>query len=183
MLNTDASLSGWGAVLDRVVPARGFHAPRLRRAQINVLELATVRLALESLVGFLKSRESWVLVKSDTAVTVGAVNAMASRSVPLMNELRELHLLCATRGLTIRAEHMPSAVNVFADRLSREGDSTDWTLPAPAFAALEEQYGPHTIDLFASHLNKKCGRFYGRTWSPGCTGTNALAQDWSGKNG
>lgn len=46
VLHTDASLTGWGAVWNGTVPARGFHAPERRRLHINVHELGTVRLAL-----------------------------------------------------------------------------------------------------------------------------------------
>lgn len=124
-LHTDASLTWWGAVLDGVLPARGFHAPERKGAHINVLELVTVRLALESFLRFLTQRDTWLLLKSDSTVTVGAVNALSSRSPAIMRELRLLHERCLAQGLTIRAEHLPSAFNAYADRLSREGDSTD----------------------------------------------------------
>lgn len=107
---------------------------------------------------------------------------MTFRSATLMRELRELHRLCETWGLSLRAEHLPSAVNVFADRLSRETDSTDWTLGPLAYAELESRFGPHTVDLFASHLNTNCRRFYSRHWSPGCSGTDAVLQPWTGDN-
>jgi len=125
VIHTDASEYGWGAVLDGALSARGFHVPRLRRAHINLLELATVRLARNSFRRFVTRRDTWVLLKSDSTVTVGAINALASRSSPLMRELRELHALCSSWGVSIRAEHLPSAVNAYADRLSRERDSTD----------------------------------------------------------
>lgn len=141
-----------------------------------------MRLSLESFRHFLTRRDTWVLLKSDSTVTVGAVNHMASRSAVLMRELRRLHESCASWGLSIRAEYLPSSVNAYADRLSRESDSTDWALCAEAYAYLERRFGPHTLDLFATHLNAKCGRFYSRRWTPGCTGTDALHHEWVGEN-
>ena len=183
VLHTDASLLGWGAVLDGAVPARGFHAPQSVGSHINLLELSTVRLALESFRGFLTERDTWLLLKSDSTVTVGAVNSMSSRSRALMAELRSLHDLCGAWGLSVRAEYLPSAVNAYADRLSRENDSTDWSLPVGTFNKIERRFGPHTVDLFASHLNKRCGRFFSKDWTPGCAGIKALRHSWRGENG
>lgn len=182
-MHTDASLSGWGAVLDNAMPARGFHAPVYRGAHINLLELVTVRLGLESFRRFLSRRDTWLLLKSDSTVTVGAVNAMVSKSPTIMEELRRLHALCLVWGIHIRAEHLPSAVNACAALLSREGHSTDWTLSAAAFQNLERRFGPHTVDWFASANNAWCGRFYAKDWLPGCEGVNALKHDWRGENG
>eukprot|EP00168_Porphyra_purpurea_P002129 TRINITY_DN124_c0_g1_i1.p2 TRINITY_DN124_c0_g1~~TRINITY_DN124_c0_g1_i1.p2 ORF type:complete len:773 (-),score=79.36 TRINITY_DN124_c0_g1_i1:1080-3191(-) len=182
-LHTDASLSGWGAVLDGTMPAKGFHAPRYRGRHINLLELVTVRLGLQSFRRFLARRDTWLLLKSDSTVAVGAINAMSSRSPVIMQELRNLHDLCRTWGVSIRAEHLPSAVNAYADRLSREGDSTDWSVEASTFLQLDKMFGPHTTDWFASHLNARCPRFLSKDWTPGCAGVNALRHNWRRENG
>lgn len=141
-----------------------------------------MRLALHSFRRFLTQKDTWILLKADSTVAVGAVNSMESRSQPLMRELRALHRTCMAWGISLRAEHLPSAVNAYADRLSRENDSTDWALGWDAYTDLERRFGPHTVDLFASHLNAKCGRFYARHWCPGCEGTNALRIPWVGEN-
>lgn len=118
-------------------------------------------------------------------VTVGAVNAMASTSPTIMAELRRSHALCHWWGISIKAEYkaeyLPSAVNVYADRLSREHDSISWTLAASEFKELDKRLGPHTVDWFATHLSARCGRFYSRDWTPGCSGVRALGQDWTGE--
>lgn len=183
VMHTVESLSGWGAVLDNTLPARGFHALAHRVAHINLLELVTVRLGLQSFRRFLSRRDTWLLLKSDSTVTVGAVNSMASKSPVMMAELRNLHSLCHAWGIHIRAEHLPSAVNAYADRLSREGDSTEWSLPVDTFRELEARFGPHTVDWFATEPNARCGRFYSKNWTPGCEGVNALAHDWRTENG
>lgn len=153
ILHTDASLHGWGGVLNGAVPARGFHVPHYRRAHINVLELVAVRPALESFWRFLTRRDTGVLLKAGPTVAVGAVNNMSSRSAPLMREVRHLHALYEAWGLSLRADLLPSAVNACVARLSRDNNVTDWSLGADAYAELEHRFGPHTLDLLASHLN------------------------------
>lgn len=133
-------------MLDNALPARGFHAPAYKGAHMNLLEMVTVRLGLQSFRRFLSRRDTWLLLNSDSTVTVGAVSAMASRSPAIMDELRRLHAFCLSWGVHIRAEHQPSAVSAYADRLSREGDSTDWTLSAAAFRDLDGRFGHHTVD-------------------------------------
>lgn len=111
------------------------------------------------------------------------MNSKASKSPAIMTELRRLHALCLSWGISIKVECLPSAVNVYADRLSREHDSTSWTLAASAFKEVDARFGPHTVDWFATDLSAPCGRFYSRDWTPGCSGVQALRHDWVGENG
>jgi hypothetical protein len=48
---------------------------------------------------------------------------------------------------------------VWADTLSRELDTEDWQLNPRLFANLQAQWGPHTIDRFASMLNTQLPRW------------------------
>lgn len=98
-----------------------------------------------------------------------------------MAERRELHALCASWGLLVRAEHLPIADNLYADWLSREGDTTDRSFIRAGFHALEARFEPQSM-IFLSHLNSKCRRVYSPYWSPGWAGLNALAHKWSGEN-
>ena len=50
------------------------------------------------------------------------------------------------------------------------------------FYALDELWGTHTCDRFASHYNAKLQKFNTRYYQPGSSGVNALAQDWSNDN-
>lgn len=76
----------------------------------------------------------------------------------------------------------PSAVIYAANRLSRSNDSTDWVLSDRAFQRHERQHGPHTLDLFATSLNNKCGRYFSRTADPGTAGVDAMSQSWVNDN-
>lgn len=74
---------------------------------------------------------------------------------------------------------IPRSLNEKADYLSRCQDSDDWEIENLIFRKLDANWGPHTIDRYASHYNNKCERFNSRWWVPGTEGVNALHQRWS----
>lgn len=182
-MHTDASNTGWGATWNQLVPARGYHTAARKHMHINLLELGAVRLGLLSFVDFLKRPETVLRLVTDSQVVMHVVNSGSSRSKAVMAELRRLREVCEAHGVTIRAEYLPSALNLWADALSRSNDSTDWSLRQATFLELDAEFGPHTVDLCATPENAKCGRFYTKLAAPGSGGVDALRQDWAGENG
>lgn len=182
VMTTDASGSGWGATWDGLVPARGYHAAPRKELHINLLELGAVRLGLLSFVHFLREPGTIIRLRTDSRVAMEVVNSGTSRSPALMRELRRLHTVCTALGVTLRAEYLPSALNLWADRLSRTRDSTDWTLPRDVFLAFNELYGAYTVDLFATAENAQCGRFFSKFPAPGGAGVDALRAPWGAEN-
>lgn len=180
-MDTDASGIGWGAVLGEMVEARGYHGTLRSGLHINILELGAVTLAIDSFRSYIP-RGTILRLRTDSMVALGVIQAQSSRSVTLMDEYRRLHALCSELDIELRVEHVSSAMNERADRLSRENDTTDWTMNPTTYATLNDMYGPHTVDLFATELNTRCTRFFSRRPSPGALGVNALVQDWSGEN-
>jgi hypothetical protein len=59
-------------------------------------------------------------------VTVHIVRNWTWHSPRLISHLRTLRELCETLGVTISTRHLPSVLNLWADRLSRRRDSTAW---------------------------------------------------------
>ena len=49
------------------------------------------------------------------------------------------------------------------------------------FRLVDAKWGPQAIDRFASYYNSLLPRFSSKFASPGCTGVDALVQDWSGE--
>jgi len=182
LLETDASRLGWGAVLNRSATARGHHAPDRADLHINLLELGAIRLALLSFRHLLPPSGVTIRLKCDSMVALGVLQAQSSPSVALMAEYRLLHAVLAELHVELRHEYIASALNVWADRLSRAVDSTDWSLAPAAFRRLDAQYGPHSVDLFATELNTRCVRFYSKDLTPGALGANALLFTWAGEN-
>ncbi len=48
---------------------------------------------------------------------------------------------------------------MWADNLSRVTDNSDWQLTPRKFKHLNKEWGPHTIDRFASNANKHLPRY------------------------
>eukprot|EP00170_Pyropia_yezoensis_P006587 contig_26870_g6608 len=182
VMTTDASGSGWGATWDGLVPARGYHAAPRKGLHINLLELGAVRLGLLSFVHFLREPGTIIRLRTDSRVAMEVANSGTSRSPELMRELRKLHMVCQALGVTLRAEYLQSALNLWADRLSRTRDSTDWTLPRDVFLAFNELYRAHTVDLFTTTQNAQCGRFFSKFPAPGGAGVDALRAPWGAEN-
>lgn len=88
-------------------------------------------------------RGSIIRLRTDSIVALGVMRAGSSRSPVLMNKMRDLHELCEEMQIDLRVEHVSSALNEWADRLSRENDTTSWTLHRAAFDRLDAAYGPH----------------------------------------
>jgi len=181
LLDTDASNLGWGAVLNQAAEARGFHAADRNGLHINCLELGAITLALRSFQALIPAG-TVIRLRTDSMVALGVLEAGSSRSPVLMSQYRELYELCAVLQVELRVEHIPSVLNEWADRLSRENDSTDWTLGVAAFRRLEARYGPHSVDLFATELTTRCPRFFSRRHCPGALGVNALRHPWVNEN-
>jgi hypothetical protein len=62
-----------------------------------------------------------------------------------------------------------------ADCLSKGIDLDNWSVEVLDFSRLEARFGPFTVNLFATCKNKKCERFYSRSFEKGNYGTDAFA--------
>jgi ribonuclease HI len=141
---TDASMSGWGAVWNGKVPASGFFDAANEGSSINELELLAAIHGLRAFATFARSRE--LTLVSDSLVTVNIVRNWTSRAPRLLSHLRTLRALCETLGVTISTRHLPSVLNLWADRLSRRRDSTSWGLPPTSTLLLVRRYGAQSMD-------------------------------------
>lgn len=166
-LEMDTSGYGWGAVLNRLRTARGFHHPERMGVNINRPELSAIRLALLSFRHLLRPGGAIIRPRCDSTVALGVLGAQSSPSMALMEEFRPHHALMADTTIQFRPEHAQSALNACTDRLSRETESTEWSLALPSFFRLDARQGPHSVDLFATELNTRCTRFYSEDLTPG----------------
>ena len=178
-LTTDACLSGWGAVLDRRFPARGLFGPARAAEPINLKELVAVRMAIESFPAAV-SRGGLIRVRCDNVVVVAVLNAMVSRSPALMVELRRTVSLLTRLGCRLEASWLPTAENVWADKLSRDRDATTWCLRRAVFLALDAAWGPCSVDRFAAAGSAHLPRFHSPVSRPDAEGADGWQQDWGG---
>ena len=69
-----------------------------------------------------------------------------------------------------------------ADYISRIVDHDDWSLDPIMFKALDELWGPHTVDRFATHYHSQLERFNSRYACPGSEAVDSFTTDWGGEN-
>lgn len=78
-----------------------------------------------------------------------------------------------------KVEYIPSKENYEADKASRHNNiDSEWELSGDIFDKIFNKFGPFSVDLFASRLNKKCTRFYSRFPDPGATVIDAFTVSW-----
>lgn len=135
---TDASMSGWGAAWNGLVPVSGFFSAEHEGVHINELELLAALYALKHFVRYAQGRS--VKIITESKVTEYIVRNMTSRSPRLLARLRELRTLCEKEGVSLSTRHLASVLNTWADRLYRRRDSHVWTLPQTCIRLLERPF-------------------------------------------
>lgn len=164
-LHSDASQSGWGAVLDRTVPARGMFAPAELPLHINEKELLAVIYSVLSFADRLRPGEhiqQWV----DSAVASANVRNWTSRSPVALALLRILRRLLEDLGLSMATNRLPSVLNLLSDRLSRSRPADDWALSMPAAASVADALGTPSAHHFATAQTALTPRYTSRLADP-----------------
>ena len=152
-ITTDASTSGWGAVLADS-RAGGPWAQHENGSHINCLEMQAVLLGLKALC---KNITKHVRVQSDNTTAIAYINSMGGMKSRECDTLaNEIWAWCIARDIWLSASHIPGSQNIEADTESRVfKTSTEWSLSTPVFEDINTKWGSFDIDLFASRLNFK----------------------------
>ena len=185
-LHCDSSLEGWGAALQQGTPqevlARGFWRPHERRHHITLLETRAVDMALRSFMRSAASRlqgQNILLFEDNMAVT-HILRNLVSKSPSIMAEVRSIMNTLDDASCSLELTWLPSEENVTADSLSRLADRGDWRLRRQTFLQLDRDWGPHTVDRFATALNSQLPRYNSAWADPQTAGIDAFAQlDWT----
>merc|ERR1712002_924426 len=180
VLSTDASRSGWGAVLP---PHRvsGRWSREDSRLHINSLELHAVFLALQSFEDLVKGHS--VLVRSDNMTVVAYINHQGgTHSLSLCRLTLSLWDWCLSRQIHLSATHIPGEDNLLADFLSRGSFlPSEWMLNNSVFRSVCQVLSPPPeIDLFASLLNFQLPRYCSRSRDPQAWRVDTMSFPWSG---
>jgi hypothetical protein len=177
---TDASSSGWGAWLqDR--QAAGFWNKRLRDMPSNYRELTAVLMALHSFMTVLKGKS--VQIMSDNISTVAYLNHLGGAVQELSDMAKAIWSLAFHNGILISARYLAGKRNVLADRLSRLNLTHEWRLHTKLFKWIDNIWGPHTVDRFATLTNTQLPRYNSRFYDPKSEAVDALAQqNWAAEN-
>ncbi|KAL0159829.1 hypothetical protein M9458_043554, partial [Cirrhinus mrigala] len=154
-LATDASLTGWGAIMNGH-PARGLWSGRHLTWHINCLEMLAVFRALKHFLPDLIGRH--VLVRTDNTAVVYYINHQGGlRLRPLYKLAHQILVWSQGKLLSLRAVHVPGHLNMGADVLSRQGPRPgEWMLHPEVVKQIWRVFGQAQVDLFGTQENAQC---------------------------
>ncbi len=143
MLTTDASLTGWGAVMSGH-PARGLWSGHHLTWHINCLEMLAVFRALKHFLPDLRNHN--VLVRTDNTAVVSYINHQGGlRSRPLCKLAHQILVWSQDKFLSLRGVYIPGHLNVGADILSRQGPRPgEWRLHPEVVKQIWRVFWPGT---------------------------------------
>ncbi|XP_059371000.1 uncharacterized protein LOC132108312, partial [Carassius carassius] len=175
-LATDASLTGWGAVISGH-PARGLSSGRHPTWHINCLEILAVYRALKYFLPDLRGHH--VLVRTDNTSVVSYINHQGGlRSRPLYKLAHQILLWSQGKLLSIRAVYIPGRLNVGADILSRQGPRPgEWMLHPEVVKQIWRVFGTAQVDLFATQETLQCPLWFSLVHTAPL-GLDAMVQTW-----
>lgn len=175
---TDASKTGWGAACGSEI-ARGFWGEQESSSHINILELSAILYALQSFVNDDKNCD--ILLRVDNKTAIAYINKMGGIQFTNLNNLsRKIWRWCEARGIMLYAAYIPSKENNVADTQSRNlSMDSEYSLSDNAFSKIVARFGEPSIDLFASHLNKKCDTYISWLKNPGALTSDAFTIKWN----
>ena len=129
----------------------------------NALELSGVKLTIKASLEHFRNRV--VLVGTESKATQAYVNHLGGRSPFLSSIAQDLWSMCYQAHILLLAVHPPGKVDVRADWLSKwKHDHTSIRLEPKIFEMIDRQYGPHSVDLFATRDNRLLDRYV--SWRP-----------------
>ena len=182
-LSTDASGSGWGAVLSTPTCqlASGFWDGRVSRESANYRELLAVYLALLSFRSLIVG--TTVEILSDNVTTVAHINRFGSSNVRLDGVAQDIWSFALNNRISLTAHHIAGVTNTGPDALSRISARHEWVLHPSIFRQLDRMFGPHTVDRFAAVSTALLPTYNSRFADPCSAGVDALGQtDWGDHN-
>lgn len=178
---SDASGQGWGGFavqfLDKV--ARGSWSCAESVKSSTFREVKAIRLVLESYSEEVRGKE--VLHRTDNK-NAEIVLSVGSRNKELHQEAVAVYKLCRELNMRLSVEWVSRDENVEADELSRIDDPNDYMLDPSCFRYIDDLWGPHTVDRFASVQTKQLTRYCSRYRNPGCEAVDAFTVSWLKEN-
>lgn len=126
------------------------------------------------------ARGGLICVGCDNMVVVSILNTMMSRSPQLNAELWLIEALQRCKNCRLEASWIRTAMNVWANNISRHNDSTDWQLHHGIFLQLNTLCGPCHVDRFATAGNTQLRRLISLMRHSNAEAVDGWAQWWGG---
>ena len=175
---TDSSLTGWGLHTSLGQEEMGNWPNHMRNLHINILEFATVLIALK-IVDI--PSNGHVTIHSDSSTVVEIIRRGGSaKSSPLNKWMLSVLKRLKQTNCHLSATHISGARNVIADTLSRNSPApTEWTLDQLSFQ-WATSLGPHPqVDLFATRKNRQLPQFVSPMPDSEAVACDSLHLDWN----
>lgn len=174
-LTTDASGKSWGGtIVGTAYKAQGFWDQETYNLSSNAKEMLAVLLTLKSLLHIVRNKTVQIL--SDSVTTCAFINFQGGAIKSLDIIARNIWDLAIRNSINIQSKYLAGKLNVEADRLSRLPAQYEWYMHPALFRYIDNLFGPHSIDRFASILTHQLPRYNSLYWDPGTEGVDALHQ-------
>ena len=180
-LSSDASESGWGGHVNidgQELVAHGEWPGQDARRSSTWRELRAAYRVVQAFLSHVQGQSCLMRIDNQAAVHI---LQKGSRRSHLQVEALAMYELCRQSGVRLAVEWVPREENALADEYSKIVDEDDWGVGPHIFRLLDQLWGPHTVDCFASVLTARLPKFYSRWWNPHCSGVDAFTISWKGR--
>lgn len=179
VLQTDASLLGWGAVMNDIKTGGRWNYDE-KENHINYLELLAVFYALKAFQ-CQWNKFNHVKILSDNTTAVSYINHKGGVKSPCCNSLaKSIWFWAKQHKIWLTASHIAGKDNITADIQSRKfNDQVEWQLNKEIFKHICSVCGTPNIGLFASCLNTQLEKFCAWKPDPDASFIDAFSIDWS----
>ncbi|XP_020622256.1 uncharacterized protein LOC110059878 [Orbicella faveolata] len=108
--------------------------------------------------------------------------SVGNRLPDLCKEAVSVCKLCCELNIQLSVEWVSRNDNSTADELPRVEDATDYILDSKCFCYIDQLWGSHTVNRFASIKTKQLDRYCIQYRNPGCEASNVFTVSWSSHN-
>ena len=105
-------------------------------------------------------------IVSDNVTTVAYLNHLGGPAKDLSDLAMAIWSLAYKEDIALSAKYLAGSENKQTDMLSRLNPKFEWTLHLRIFQWLDNLWGNHTVDRFATMLNAQLPRFNSRYYDP-----------------
>ena len=145
---------------------------------ISVLETAAVFFAVKIYAAALSEISKHLRI--DNTANLASINKQSDSNETVHLLLKMFWEFCAKKQILAHASYISSSRNKEAAKESRKlKDNLEWSLKERFFEKIVRNFGPVTIDLFASRVNCKVNRYYSYNLEPEAIGIDAFSYCWS----
>ena len=177
-IQTDASLFGWGGVLEGSTAA-GQWTGAESQLHINVLELRAVRKVCKHFLHRIRGHVVRVELDNRTAMSY-ILKQGGTVSPSLLQETWDFLLWCDQFDIQVVPVYIPGEDNIRADALSRRILAPhEWKLHPEIFETISRLFGSFEVDLFASGATNQIPVFCSRIPDPRALSNDAFRLDWT----